>query len=57
MLVPFKVMVPEVLVTELVEPAILIPMLAAAPEAVPVKEIGPLPVVVETNPVPLMLIP
>ncbi len=57
-LVPFTVIAPEVEVIELVDPAIFTPILAWALEpVVPVREIAPLPVVVEISPVPLRLIP
>lgn len=57
-LVPLTVIAPEVEVIELVDPAILTPILAWALEpVVPVREIAPLPVVVEISPVPLRLIP
>ena len=47
---------PEVLVIEFID-AKLTPALDCVPEAEPVREIVPLPVVVETAPVPLTLIP
>ncbi len=57
-LVPFTVIVPDVLVRELVELAIFTPTFASAlAPVVPVREIAPLPVVVETRPVLLILIP
>ena len=55
---PLSVIVPEVLVTELVDPAILMPILPPPPDCpAPVMEILPLPVVVETSPVLLMFTP
>ncbi len=57
-LVPLTVIVPDVLVRESVELAILTPTLATAlVPVVPVREIAPLPVAVEISPVLLMLIP
>ena len=57
-LVPFTVIVPEVLVIELVDPAMFTPTFEEAlVPVVPVKEIAPLPVAVETRPVLLILIP
>jgi hypothetical protein len=55
-LVPDKVIVPDVLVIGLVLLK-LIPTPAPDPDAIPVIEIFPLPVVVETTPVPLILTP
>ena len=60
MLDPDKVIEPEVLVIELLVPARFIPTQAtpsADPGADPVREIGPFPVIVETRPVPEILIP
>ena len=57
-LAPVTVIVPEPLVIEFVNPAILTPTFAEALTPVaPVREIFPLLVVVETSPVLLMLIP
>ena len=57
-LTPLMVIVPEVLVMEFVELAMFTPTFASAlAPVVPVREMFPLPVVVETSPVPLILIP
>ena len=56
--VPLTVIEPEVLVIELVDPAMLTPTFASALALVaPVKEMFPFPVVVETSPVVAILIP
>ena len=57
-LTPLMVIVPEVLVIEFVDPAMFTPTFASAlAPVVPVKEMFPLPVVVEISPVLLILIP
>ncbi len=57
-LVPLTVRVPVVLVMEFVDPAIFTPTCACAlVPVVPVKEIAPFPVIVDTSPVLLILIP
>ncbi len=54
-LVPFTVIVPDVLVMEFVAPVMFTPIFAAAlAPVVPVKEIAPLPVAVEISPVLLI---
>ena len=57
-LTPLIVSIPEVLVIELVDPAMFTPILASAlAPVVPVREMFPVPVVVEMSPVLLMLMP
>ena len=57
-LLPLNVIVPDVLVTELSDPARLMPILLPPPvDPTPVIEMLPLPVVVETSPVLLMFTP